>query len=220
MKSLRDSRLLIELGPWQLNTSCESPLELRTGYWMRHIKPLFTRNITGCIQALLNTHGFGNVWLNPFIASSSFHKLFKTHMDDQKQERRSKLLSSSRFDTLKYFIEDDRQESYIYKIRNHCIRKILIDWKSTRRFYQHAVSTKPLHLPVRCVPENYVSRVRPRDVKANGRCFRRNNRKTAPINLYFGRMSMLGKPGFASNSAIFSAVNNYVTTSRGLTRDT
>ena len=37
MKSLIDSRLLIELGPWQLNTDCESPLEHRTGYWMRHI---------------------------------------------------------------------------------------------------------------------------------------------------------------------------------------
>ena len=31
---------------------------------------------------------------------------------------------------------------------------------------------------------------------------------------------MLGKPGFASKSAIFSAVNNYVTTPRGLARDT
>ena len=81
-------------------------------------------NWVQCIQALLNTHGFDDVWLNPFIASSSFHKLFKTRLDDQfKQERRSKLLSSSRFDTLKYFIEDDRQESYIYKIRNPCIRK-------------------------------------------------------------------------------------------------
>ena len=29
-----------------------------------------------CIQALSNTHGFGDVWPNPFIASSSFHKLF------------------------------------------------------------------------------------------------------------------------------------------------
>ena len=82
-------------------------------------------NWVQCIQALLNTHGFGDVWLNPFIASSSFHKLLKTRLDDQfKQERRSKLLSSSRFDTFKYFIEDDRQESYIYKIRNPCIRKI------------------------------------------------------------------------------------------------
>ena len=49
---------------------------------------------------------------------------------------------------------------------------------------------------------------------------RRNNSKTAPISLNFVRLSMLGKPGFASNSAIFSAVNNYVTTLRGLTRDT
>ena len=82
-------------------------------------------NWVQCIQALLNTQGFGDVWFNPFIASSSFHKLFKTRLDDQfKQERKGKLLSSSRFDTLKYFIEDDRQESYIYKIRNPCIRKI------------------------------------------------------------------------------------------------
>ena len=49
---------------------------------------------------------------------------------------------------------------------------------------------------------------------------RRNNSKTEPISLYFVRLSMLGKPGFASNSAIFNAVNNYVTTLRGLTRDT
>ena len=49
---------------------------------------------------------------------------------------------------------------------------------------------------------------------------RQNNSKTAPISLYFVRLSMLGKPGFASNSAIFSAVNNYVTTLRGLKRDT
>ena len=48
MESLIDSRLPIELGPWQLNTGCESPLEHRTGYWMRHIKPLFMRNIIGC----------------------------------------------------------------------------------------------------------------------------------------------------------------------------
>ena len=48
---------------------------------------------------------------------------------------------------------------------------------------------------------------------------RRNNSKTAPISLYFVRLSMLGKLSFASNSAIFSAVNNYVTTLRGLTRD-
>ena len=49
---------------------------------------------------------------------------------------------------------------------------------------------------------------------------RRNNSKTAPISLYFVRLSVLGKPGFASKSAIFIAVNNYVTTLRGLTRDT
>ena len=49
---------------------------------------------------------------------------------------------------------------------------------------------------------------------------RRNNSKTAPISLYFVRLSMLGKPGFESESAIFSVVNNYVTTLRGLTRDT
>ena len=30
-------------------------------------------NWVQCIQALLNTHGFGDVWLNPFIAISSFH---------------------------------------------------------------------------------------------------------------------------------------------------
>ena len=85
-------------------------------------------NWVQCIQALLNTHGFGDVWLNPFIASSSFHKSFKTRLEDQfKQERRSKLLSSSRFDILKYFIEDDCQELYIYKIRNPCNRKILLD---------------------------------------------------------------------------------------------
>ena len=49
---------------------------------------------------------------------------------------------------------------------------------------------------------------------------RRNNSKTAPISHYFVALSMLGKPGFASKSAIFSAVNNYVTTPRGLARDT
>ena len=49
---------------------------------------------------------------------------------------------------------------------------------------------------------------------------RRNNSKTAPISRYFVQLSMLGKPGFASNSAIFSAVNNYVATPRGLTRYT
>ena len=78
-----------------------------------------------CIQVLLNSHGFGDAGLNPFTARSSFHKLFTTRLDDQfKQERRSNLLSSSRFDTLKYFIEDHRQESYIYKIRKPSIRKI------------------------------------------------------------------------------------------------
>ena len=49
---------------------------------------------------------------------------------------------------------------------------------------------------------------------------RRNSNKTVPISLYFVRLAMLGKPGFASNSAIFSAVNNYVATPRGLMRDT
>ena len=93
---------------------------------------------------------FGNFWFNPFIASSSFHKLFKTHLDDQfKQARRSKLLSR-RFDTLKYFIEDDRQESYIYKIRNPCIRKLFtrlrIDMNvlSTCRINKTTTPTCPL----------------------------------------------------------------------------
>ena len=127
IKSLIDSRLPIELGPWQLNTGCESPLEHRTGYWMRHIKPLFMRNIIGC-------SAFRPYWilmdLVMFCLTHSllvilFTKLFKTRLEDQfKQERRSKLLSSSRFDTLKCFIEDDRQESYIYKIRT-CIRNFL-----------------------------------------------------------------------------------------------
>ena len=49
---------------------------------------------------------------------------------------------------------------------------------------------------------------------------RRNNSKTAPISLYFVRLAMVGKPGFTSNSVIFSATNNYVTTPHGLTRDT
>ena len=44
--------------------------------------------------------------------------------------------------------------------------------------------------------------------------------KLLPLAFIFVRLSMLGKPGFASNSAIFSAVNNYVTTLRGLTRAT
>ena len=49
---------------------------------------------------------------------------------------------------------------------------------------------------------------------------RRNNSKTAPTSRYFVQLSVLGKPGFESHSAIFSAVNNYVTTPRGLTWDT
>ena len=48
MKSLINSRLFIEFGPWKLNTGCQLPLENRKGCWMRHIKPLFIRNITGC----------------------------------------------------------------------------------------------------------------------------------------------------------------------------
>ena len=109
------------------------------------------QNWVQCSQTLLNTHGFGDVWLKPFIASCYFHKLFQTRLDDQfKQKRRSKLLSSSRFDTLKYFIEDDRQESYIYKIRNPCIRRIFtrlrIDMKvlSTYRIYKTIAPACPL----------------------------------------------------------------------------
>ena len=37
---------------------------------------------------------------------------------------------------------------------------------------------------------------------------------------YFVRLAMVGKPGFPSNSAIVSTVNNHVTTPCGLTQDT
>ena len=79
MKSLTDSRLSFEFGPWQLNTDCESPLEHRTGYWMRHIKSHSweTYDWVQCIQALLNTHGFGDVQLNPFIAGYFFTNSLK-----------------------------------------------------------------------------------------------------------------------------------------------
>ena len=54
----------------------------------------------------MNAHGFSDICLNPLIASPSFHKMFRTSLDDQFKYERSKLLSSSRYDTLKYFIED------------------------------------------------------------------------------------------------------------------
>ena len=69
------------------------------------------------IQALLNTHWFGDVWLNTIIASCCF---FTNYL------KRVWAISSNKEGEANFFwlIEDDRQESYIYKIRNPCIRKI------------------------------------------------------------------------------------------------
>ena len=119
-------------------------------------------NWVQCIQALLNTHGFGDVWLNPFIAISSFHddvikwKHFQRYWPFVRGIHRSPVNSPHNgqwrgalmftlicaringwvnnreagdlrrhrdhydVNVMRYFIE----ESYIFKIRNPCIRKI------------------------------------------------------------------------------------------------
>ena len=157
MKSLIDSRLLIEVGLWQLNTGFESPLEHRTSYWMRHIKPLFTRKITECSAfrpywILMDLVMFG---LTPSLLVLLFTNCLK-HVWTISSNRKGEANYSPQVDLTHWNI------SLKMNVKNHTYTKLeilvlgkcLLDWESTWTFYQHAVSTKQLDLPARCVPEN------------------------------------------------------------------
>ena len=158
MKSLIYSWLLIELVPWQLNTGCESPLEHRTCYWMRHIKRLFTRNITGC--SVFKSYWIVMDWVMLGLTPSMLVLLFTNclrHVWTISSNRKGEANYSPRVDlthwniSLKIIVKN---HTYT-KLENLLLGKFLLDWESTWTFYDHAVSTKLLHLPARCVPESW-----------------------------------------------------------------
>ena len=136
---------------------CESPLEHRTGYWMRHIKPLFTRNITGCSAfrpywILMDLVMFG---LTPSLLVILFTKCLK-HAWTISSNRKGEANYSPQVDlthwntSLKMIVKNHTCK----KLEIRVLGKFVLHWESTWTFYQHAISTKQLHLPARCVPEN------------------------------------------------------------------
>ena len=140
-----------------LNTGCESPLEHRTGYWMRHIKPLFTRKITGCSAfrpywILMDLVMFG---LTPSVFVPLFTNCLN-HVWTISSNRKGEAIYSPQVDLTHWNISSKmivKNHTYT-KLEILVLRKFLLHSESTRTFYQHAVSTKQLHLPAHCVPEN------------------------------------------------------------------
>ena len=134
MKSLIDSRLLIELGPWQLNTGCETPLEYRTGYWMRHIKPLSMSNITGCSAfrpywILMNLVMFG---LTPLLLIILFTNCLK-HAWTNSSNRKGEANYSPQVDLTHWNIPlKTIVKNHTYtKLEILVLGKFLLDWEST-----------------------------------------------------------------------------------------
>ena len=121
---------------------------------MRQIKPLFTRNITGCSAfrpywILMDLVMFG---LTPSLLVLLFTNWLK-HVWTISSNRKGEGNYSPQVDLTHW----NTSLKMIFK--NHTYTKgnlgnFLLDWKSTWTFYQHAISTKQLHLPAHCVPEN------------------------------------------------------------------
>ena len=76
------------------------------------------------IEALLKRNGFTNIWLNPGIADSEFHKYFKCRLDDQFKQDWSAKINSSRFEVLKCFKTNFVRSKYLDIIRCPDIRQI------------------------------------------------------------------------------------------------
>ena len=78
------------------------------------------------IKCLLYENGFGNVWVNPrCVNRDTFHKYFKLRLNDQNvQNWRSKLDTSSRFTILKLLDQNYSMAEYVKKVTNPSARGV------------------------------------------------------------------------------------------------